>query len=92
MCSCKEHNWCRTWEETKDGKYPPSEHAPGCEEYKPQKYIRLGYDGTYCVMTLDDAMDYLDEIKYNEDADEYTYEEIYLTKDQFEKLPEFQGF
>jgi len=92
MCSCKENHWCRTFEETLDGKYPISEHAPGCEEYRQQKYIRLEYDGTYCIMTPDDAMDYMDDCEYEKDAGEYKYEEIYLTQDQFEKLPEFQGF
>jgi len=88
MCLCKENNWCRAWEETQDGKYPPSEHAPGCDEYKTEKFIRITFDGSSCTIEPRELKDWLGD----EDEDAYIIEDIFLTRDQYENLPEFQGF
>lgn len=87
MCMCKENNWCRDWRETKGGKYPPSEHAPGCDEYRPEEFARIEYDGTFCIVEKRELPSMI------EDGDEgYKVTMVMLTRDQFEKLPEFQGF
>lgn len=85
MCNCK--NWCRDWRETQGGKYPKSEHAPGCEDYKPVEHARVEFDGTYCVMELAEAKQMAEDSDY-----EYTITPVMLTRDQFERIPEFQGF
>jgi hypothetical protein len=90
MCNCQ--NVCRTWEETKGGKYPPSEHAPMCEDYKLIHYKRIIYDGVSMICDFDHAMDFMDSVKYDEDAELYEYEDVYLTQDQYDKLEEFKGF
>lgn len=92
MCLCRENNWCRDWHETQGGKYPASEHAPGCDEYKTERFVRVGLYGSWCLMEPDAAIVMMDEVKYNDDAEDYIYEEVYLTRDQYEALPEFEGF
>lgn len=87
MCLCKENHWVRLWEETQDGKYPPSEHAPGCDEYRLEEFARIELDGAFCVIELL----YLPWVLEDGEED-YKVTTIKLTWDQFEKLPEFQGF
>lgn len=88
MCLCKDNNWVRTWEETKGGKYPPSEHAPGCDEYKPLPFTVIVYDGARCVMEPLGAKEMLAE----DNEHEYEVHTVMLTRDQFERMPEFEGF
>lgn len=89
MCLCKENNWYRDLTETHCGKYPPSEHAPGCNEYKQKTFTVVEYDGTRCVIEPHE----LDDIVENcEDNLDYIITIIALTQDQFEKMPEFTGF
>ena len=88
MCKCKDDHWCRTWEETQDGKYPIAEHAPGCDEYKSEEFTVLEHDETKCVMEPKEAAGVLAE----ENECDYTVSTVMLTRDQFEKIPEFLGF
>ena len=87
MCMCKENNWCRTWKETQDGKYPYSEHTPGCDEYKPEEFTVIEYDGARCVMEPHEAKAMLAE-----SDEEYAVSTVMLTRDQFDRMLEFQGF
>ena len=87
MCTCRENNWCRQWEETQDGKYPPAEHAPGCNEYRQEEFARIEYDGTFCIIEKRELPSMLED-----GDDEYKVTMVMLTRDQFEKLTEFQGF
>ena len=87
MCICKEKDWCRTGEETQGGKYPLSNHAPGCDEYKQEKFIVIEHDGARCVMEQHEDNDML-----SESEEEYTIYTIMLTRDQFDRMNEFQGF
>ena len=85
MCNCK--NMVRTGEETHGGKYPPSEHAHGCVDFRQVEFLRVEHDGSFCIMEPGDAEDMM------ADGDtEYNVSAVLLTQDQFEKLPEFQGF
>lgn len=85
MCNCS--GMVRTGEETQGGKYPPSDHAPGCEDFHTERFIRVEHDGTFCVMEPADAEEYL-----HDSDEEYAVSDVWLTRDQFEKLPEFEGF
>ncbi len=87
MCLCKEYNWVRLWEETQGGKYPVAEHSPGCDEYKPEEFTVLEYDGTICVMEPHEAKQLLAESN-----EEYAISTVKLTRDQFYRMPEFLGF
>lgn len=85
MCNCK--TWCRDWRETIGGKYPKSNHAPGCEDYKPEVFARVELDGTCCVMEENEAADMV------KDSDSgYVVTQVMLTRDQFESMAEFNGF
>lgn len=81
-CSCM--SWCRDFRETLGGKYPPSNHAPGCEEYKQELFLIISSDGS-SILIEENEKDLFD-------IDGTTYEPIMLTRDQFERIPEFQGF
>jgi hypothetical protein len=69
------------------GKYPISNHAPGCEDFKQEPFTRLEYDGTACVMEPHEAGAMLAD-----SDEEYIVSTVMLTRDQFERMPEFQGF
>jgi len=87
MCECKENNWCRTWEETCGGVYPPSEHAPECDEYKLEEFTVLERDGSRCVMETAEAKRAIEEDGY-----EYKVSTVMLTRDQYENMNDFKGF
>lgn len=90
MCNCKQ--MLRTWEETQGGRFPASNHAPACEDFIKERFVSVELDGSRCLMEPDDALDYMDDVKYENDAENYKYTDIYLTRDQYEKMPEFAGF
>ena len=85
MCNCGA--WARTPDQgTHGGKYPPPNHHQGCEDYKVEKFLRVAYDGTYCVIAPGDLVDLMGE------DDGYEVNEVFITRDQFERMPEFDGF
>ncbi len=47
-----------------------------------KKYIKTICDGVSCILEPHESVDYED----------CTSEEIYLTEDEFDNLPEFEGF
>lgn len=83
-CPCLNH--CRLWEETHDGKYPPSRHAPSCEHFRTEPFLCIEHDGSWCVVEPKDAPDML------VGESEYTVSTVQLTRDQFDNMPEFAGF
>ena len=85
MHPCCAHH-CRTWTETDRWRLPPSEHSPGCEHYKPERFAALDWGGAVCVTEWGGQDEYLG------DPDERpNVSEIWITRDQFERLGEFQG-
>lgn len=87
MCNCRNHT--RLWEETQDGKYPPSNHAPTCEDFRTERFVRLTYDGVPCVVEPNEARQMLED---DEDPLAYEVADVWLTRDQFEKLADFEGW
>jgi len=64
-----------------------SNHAPYCDEFKQEEFTRLTLDKITCVMDPREAMAMLTE------SDEpYVVSMIMLTRDQFERMSEFDGF
>ncbi|MDP3219197.1 MAG: hypothetical protein Q8S73_34180 [Deltaproteobacteria bacterium] len=51
--------------------------------------MKLKYDGSWCLMEPDDANDTIDDAPGDV---VYETEDVFLTRDQFERLPEFAGF
>ncbi len=84
MCNCM--TWCRV-PTAENGKYPMSDHAPGCEAYKTERFVRLEHDGAACVMEAAEA-----KVMVKESECEYTVTPVFLTRDQFERMGEFHGF
>jgi len=79
----------RDWQETRDGKYPPSKHSPGCEEYRPERFAIIEHDGAWCVVESHNIDDFLTDAEIGE---VYTISFIALTRDQVESMPDFEGF
>ena len=84
-------NFCRTWEETENGKWPESDHSPACPEYKRRHYFRItakGDNGPSCILDSKSAViDFVDG-----EPEEYDVKTVRITRDQYEKLSEFEGF
>lgn len=78
MCNCK--TMVREWKETIGGKRPASLHAPECEDYKPETFARVDFDGALVVMEIREAAAL---------EGEYAIEQVQMTRDQFERLPEY---
>jgi hypothetical protein len=75
------------WQETCGWKYPYSDHAPGCNEYKQEEFAIVEHDGMRCVMELREAAAMLAEAE-----EQYKVNSVFLTRDQFDRMLEFQGF
>lgn len=84
---CMTH--CRDWRETLGGKIPASDHSPGCENFIQKRYKKLVIGGGWLI---DTDREVEEVIKDMDDDIEYTLEDVWMTKDQFERLPEFDGF
>jgi hypothetical protein len=88
-CECL--TWCRVPEEpnTYGGRYQMSEHHPNCPAYKDEEFTVLEYDGTRATCEPQDARDIIE----NEGGSTpYKISTVRLSRDQFEKLPDFEGF
>ena len=85
---CVDHR--RYWEEAKNG-LTASDHAPDCPNYKTEKFFRIvpkGQRGPALIVEtqaeVDDTMDGCPE--------DYDVSEVEMTRDQFSRLGEFNGF
>jgi hypothetical protein len=55
------------------------------------RYVRVICDGQTCVVTPEDAAQYVNDPEGHE-AYYYTFADVYLSKEEFDGLPEFDGF
>jgi len=86
-------NHCRDWSETSGGKYSPSKHAPSCENYKTEKFAKLMYLNLGSFICEVSQIDQYREVdKDGETNHAIQVKDIYLTRDQFDNLQDFQGF
>lgn len=70
-----------------DSRYPHPKHHPVCDEYKTEIFAVIDFEGSRCVMEINEAKQIID------DAEEsYKYSEVQLTRDQFDNMKEFTGF
>ena len=73
---------------TVDGReYPVPTHFPDCETYQPERFVRVELDGTAAVMEPAEA-----EAMQADSQEDYKLSDIFLTRDQFNAIPEFAGF
>lgn len=85
---CQDH--CRDWHETKGG-LPASNHSPACSNYKLETYYKVSAKGTknpFCVLETENQIKDMCE----GEEEQYDITKIEMTKDQFERLDEFDGF
>ena len=54
-----------------------------------EKYIKITFGNTY-ITTVKSAKELFDEIEDPDDI--YEVQAVYMTKDEFNNLPEFKGF
>ena len=86
---CATH--CRDWNETQGGRLPPSEHSPGCTNFRLERFAKITYStGASCVMEWPSGTEWTD-LAVDDEDEPPTLEEIQMTRDQFERLEEFAG-
>ncbi len=90
MAECNCRSWCRDLQaESQNGKYPPPNHAPHCNAYVLEEFTVLTVDGSGCVLDQVEAAQFLAD---SDDPTQYQQSTIKLTRDQFERLEEFEGW
>lgn len=78
LCHCAA--WCR---EPQQNKLPVSLHHPSCEHYKIERFAKVTANGSSCIVEEREAVEY---------GDDYEICIVEMTRDQFEFLPEFNGW
>lgn len=88
-CTCK--SWCRAdlcGQMINGHKYPAPNHADGCPAQVRERFIRVSYGNASCVVEPHEADTFSEDLL----SDKYTFTEVMLTRDQFERMDEFTGF
>ena len=88
---CKNH--VRTSQQTYEGKYPPSHHAPSCSHYIAEEYKEVSIYGLHKFICSAEQFYKLnaDAIKAG-DKEKITVKDVILTIDQVEKLNGFKEY
>ena len=89
FANCECITWCRVPDEGNGGRYPMSDHHPNCAEFKPERYVVLKADptGPGCVCEPKAAEQMI------ADAEKpYIVSDVMLTREQYERMREFDGF
>lgn len=55
-----------------------------------QRYVRLEYDGNVCIVEPEDVEDMIEDHDPNDDPIQQS--DVWMTPQQFEDLPEFEGW
>ncbi|BEE05672.1 hypothetical protein [Aeromonas veronii] len=84
MCNCQ--TMARDLSETLGGRFPPSAHAPKCEDFKQLEFACIKFDNSSFIVPADEC----DGVLENIDGP-HQVEIVMLTQDQFDKLPEWEG-
>jgi hypothetical protein len=54
-----------------------------------KKFIKVSYDGSFYITTMNEVEGIIVEC---DDDHEYSYSEVWMTQEEFDSLPEFDGF
>lgn len=57
-----------------------------------ERFVKITYDGSSCTMEPDEAISFMGAVKYDDETEDYKHEDVYMTREEFEALPEFEGF
>ncbi len=90
-CNCA--NLCRPngmWENDAQGVgcWPAPTHVEGCALHHKELFKVVTYDGTSVTVPASEV----DEIILGAEGFDYRVEQVWLTRDQFDAMPEFGGF
>jgi hypothetical protein len=84
MCNCEV--MARDLSETMGGRFPPSLHAPQCEDFKLLEFTKINIDNASFIVPTDERDCVCENI-----GGPYQVETVMLTQDQFDRLPEWGG-
>lgn len=85
-CPCMQGHWVRNAGfEYGAGRLPMSNHHPNCPEFKLAEFVRVKCDGSSCIVEPHEVERIVGE------STDYECERVLMTRDQFERLPEFEG-
>jgi len=89
MCNCRD--WCRVFgAEGYDPSLPFSDHHPNCEDYELERFARITYStGSSCIVEASDGDLY--DFEVDEEDDPPKVEPCWMTRDQYDRLEEFDG-
>lgn len=88
-CICRQ--WCRSdlGGQIIGGKrYPGPNHADGCPAQVRERFVRVEFQGHSCVIEPHEV----DTLRQDLCSDQYTFTDVMLTREQFERMDDFQGF
>jgi len=82
---------CLTWVRTDARK---TTHHPSCPEFKEHRFYRarMNGEGKGYVVGVGELVTVLDELGELQDGDSLVIDVVKMTSDEFEALPEFDGF
>lgn len=84
MSTCACWSWCRDYQE----RHPPANHHRNCEHYHEETFVEIAANGCrfVCEPVEADAM--------FEDANDpnATRRDVSMTREQFDAIPDFQGY
>ena len=92
MCNCI--GLCRTFDETPPG-VQPSIHHPNCEDYELLPFKKISYvgGGSLTVRNEQEVSEFVaSEVENGAQENDFEVSTLLLTLDQFESMPEFDGF
>jgi hypothetical protein len=73
-----------------DGKQIEHGHHVNCDANSEKiEMAKITFDGVWCIMNIEDAFTQLMEASGD---DEYTFQKVYMTQNEFNALPEFTGW
>lgn len=92
MIACNCLALCRPsglWENDPNGVglWPAATHVKSCHLHIKERFVVLTYNRASVTVTPAEA-----EEMQRDDGCEYTAQDVWLTRDQFDALPEFEGF
>lgn len=80
---------CSTWART-DGRI--TDHHPNCHAFRQKRYVRIKLEGGGIYVQPEDDLNVLiDEVADAEPGAKWTLELIEMTKEEHDRLPEFDG-
>lgn len=78
---------CTAWARIPRDNFPIAEHHYDCKEYKAERFVRVISNGADCIMEPEEAADMITDW-----YGDYQIEDVFMSRDQFDRLPDFAEF